>query len=469
MRLGKYTLLEKIAVGGMAEVFRATMAGAAGFERTVAIKRILPQLSQDEQFVRMFIDEANIAAQLTHPNIAQIFELGFADGTYFIALEYVNGRDLKAIYDEQLKLGKPTPVPIAVHIALGICDALHYAYTAELPGRGPLKLTHRDISPHNVLVSYEGETKVIDFGLAKAAGRLSETQPGMVKGKLAYMSPEQALGKVVDHPSDVYSTGILLFELLTGTRLFFGTGDIAILLAVQNAEIPEPRKLNPAISPVLERIVIRALSADIGKRFRSALELHTELQKYLRSAGLRIDREDVAAYMLRTFAAPSLATVGGPSREPDTSEDEETIDQLSSDEIALMTEPSRNDSVDETTNKVALPKFERTTLRMTDMDEPTDSIHSRPAVAAALALASAEPTTRPLDPEAMASIARRSSPPPAPAPGAKVDTATIDERSDLETTDLHEVPKSLLERLAKGDGVDDLDEDTLVNLIPPKR
>ncbi|HEY2903479.1 MAG TPA: serine/threonine-protein kinase, partial [Polyangia bacterium] len=191
---GKYYLLERINVGGMAEVFKAKAFGVEGFERMLAVKRILPNIAEDEEFITMFIDEAKIAVQLQHANIAQIFDLGKVDESYFIALEYVNGRDLRAIFDRARAKGEVTPIRQACYVVMQVCEGLDYAHNKR-DGQGrELHLVHRDISPQNVLVGYEGEIKLIDFGIAKAAGKASKTQAGILKGKFGYMSPEQVRG-----------------------------------------------------------------------------------------------------------------------------------------------------------------------------------------------------------------------------------------------------------------------------------
>jgi serine/threonine protein kinase len=277
---GSYILLERIGMGGMAEVFRAASRGVEGFERPVAIKRILPNLAADEEFVKMFVDEAKIAVQLQHPNIVEIFDLAREGDELFIAMEYVHGKDLRAILD---KVQGPDgrrgriPVEIAVHVTARVCDALQHAHFAHSPSGQRLGIIHRDISPQNVIVSYDGEVKVTDFGLAKAAGRAVQTQAGVVKGKLAYMSPEQLRGQAIDQRSDVYGVGILLWEMLTGVRLFLGKNDQETLRRVYNAQVPTPRSVRPELHPELEAIVLRALARDVADRYASAEEMQEEL------------------------------------------------------------------------------------------------------------------------------------------------------------------------------------------------
>ena len=237
---GKYYLLERINVGGMAEVFKAKAFGVEGFERLVAVKRILPSVAQDEEFIRMFIDEAKIAVQLNHANIAQIFDLGMADGAYYIALEYVPGKDLRTLFENARKTRRPLTVAQACYSIIKICEGLDYAHNKRDGHGRELHIVHRDVSPQNVLISEEGEVKVIDFGIAKAAGRASRTKAGILKGKFGYMSPEQVRGLPLDRRSDIFSLGIILYEILTMERLFVGESDFATLEKVRNVEILPP-------------------------------------------------------------------------------------------------------------------------------------------------------------------------------------------------------------------------------------
>lgn len=314
---GSYILLERIGMGGMAEVFRAASRGVEGFERPVAIKRILPNLAADEEFVKMFVDEAKIAVQLQHPNIVEIFDLAREDDELFIAMEYVHGKDLRAILDKvqgpEGRRGR-IPVEIAVHVTARVCDALQHAHFAHSPSGQRLGIIHRDISPQNVIVSYDGEVKVTDFGLAKAAGRAVQTQAGVVKGKLAYMSPEQLRGQAIDQRSDVYGVGILLWEMLTGVRLFLGKNDQETLRRVYNAQVPTPRSVRPELHPELEAIVLRALARDVADRYASAEEMQEELTSYLYGVGPATSTPGVSAYMRQLY--PNADPVPAPSSHP---------------------------------------------------------------------------------------------------------------------------------------------------------
>jgi serine/threonine protein kinase len=298
---GKYYLLERINVGGMAEVFRAKAFGVEGFERLVAVKRILPNIAEDKEFIRMFIEEAKLAVQLNHANIAQIFDLGVVDGAYYIALEHVHGRDLRGMFDRCRQLGEPMPVAQACFIIMKLCEGLDYAHNKRDQAGRELHLVHRDVSPQNVLVSFEGEVKVIDFGIAKAANKGNKTQAGILKGKFGYMSPEQVRGIPIDRRSDVFSCGIVLYELLTGERLFVGESDFSTLEKVRNVEILPPSTYNRRIPDELERIVLKALAKDPEDRYQNAIDLHDELQAFVYTAGEFYSRKDLAGWMKKIF------------------------------------------------------------------------------------------------------------------------------------------------------------------------
>jgi len=281
LKFGKYLLLERINVGGMAEVFKAKTFGVQGFERLLAIKRILPNMAEDDEFIKMFVDEARIVVQLSHSNVVQVYELGKYEEQYYIAMEFVLGKDLRQIFDRFRKVEKVFPVPAAAFVASKICDGLDYAHRKSDLGGALLKLVHRDVSPQNILVSYEGAVKITDFGIAKAEDRSSKTQAGVLKGKFGYMSPEQIRGAEIDHRSDIFALGILLYEMVTGERLFIGDSDFATLEKVRAAEVPSPTQYNPDIPEELERIMLKALARDREDRYQWASELHDDLQTFL--------------------------------------------------------------------------------------------------------------------------------------------------------------------------------------------
>lgn len=286
---GRYTLIRRLAVGGMAEIFLAALHGDAGFEKKVVVKRILPHLSADASFVKMFIDEAIVAARLSHPNIIQTHDFGVVDGSHYIAMEYVEGVDLNRL----LNAGKATHTLMsqAQVAALGERVARGLAYTHNLADDAgeQLGIVHRDISPHNIMISFTGEVKVMDFGIAKAAARSSQTAAGTIKGKLAYMAPEQAAGQSATKHADQFALGVVLYECLSGSPLFASDSEIALIQRVKDCDITPLRQLRSDIAPALEAIVMRALHKDPEARYPDLEEMQGALMAYrygLGSAGM---------------------------------------------------------------------------------------------------------------------------------------------------------------------------------------
>ena len=298
---GNYYLLERIAVGGMAEVYLAKCFGAAGFETLVALKRILPNIAEQDEFIEMFIDEAKITGQLTHPNIAKTFDLGHVNESYFIAMEYIAGHDLRELWEQNRSTGG-LPIPQACHIVQRICDALDYAHKRQDGFGNPLNIVHRDVSPQNVLISYDGDVKVIDFGIAKAENRLSHTANGILKGKFAYMSPEQARGQAADQRSDIFAIGLIFYELLTGERAFQALTDYELLEKVRQADVVSPREHVPGLPRQLEHIVMNALTVDPDNRYPTAADFADAIENFIDSRGLFFERDDLGAVMQDTFA-----------------------------------------------------------------------------------------------------------------------------------------------------------------------
>jgi serine/threonine protein kinase len=273
-RFGKYALLDRVSIGGMAEVFRGR--GTDG--KLYAIKRILPSLAEDESFIRMFVQEARIAGQLVHPNIARIYELGRFEGTHFIAMEYVWGKDLVQIRNRCAKLKQAIPMAMTIAMMCMALDGLDYAHKKRDGFSRALDVVHRDCSPHNILLSYDGEMKIIDFGIAKARSSVVKTV-GVLKGKFAYMSPEQTMGKPIDRRSDIFSMGIVLYELITGERLFVGDSDFAVLERVRTVDYRPAREIVPTLPEALEQVINRALQADRDKRYQWCGEMRDDLRK----------------------------------------------------------------------------------------------------------------------------------------------------------------------------------------------
>ena len=304
---GRYQLLEKIGAGGMAEVYKARMRGEQGFEKIVAIKRIVPHMATNAEFVTMFVDEAKLAAQLNHNNITHIYDLGKVDAWHYIAMEYVEGKDLRTL----LKLGKergfPLPAELALFIAAKIANALDYAHRRPAPDGSELNLVHRDVSPQNILISDEGDIKLCDFGIAKAASKVSTTMSGALKGKLQYMSPEQAWGKRLDRRSDIFSLGSVLYEMLTGAPLFEGDTDMSVLESVREGEVAPPTSRGVEVPKRVDQIVLKALAKNPQERYQNASEfekdLHAVLYTYQPSPG----PADLAIYMHRLLEPPQAS------------------------------------------------------------------------------------------------------------------------------------------------------------------
>lgn len=281
MRFGKYTLLDRIAVGGMAEIFLARQAGLEGFEKTIVIKRIRPHLSKQASFVKMFLNEAKLAAQLNHPNIVQIYDLGKINESYFIAMEYIFGRDMRRIIPKADTKEIPFPMVYALKIASSVCEGLFYAHQkADIYGN-PLNIVHRDITPENIFVSFDGTVKVLDFGIAKAANQIEQTKAGEIKGKLSYMSPEQCMGKPLDCRSDIFSLGTVLYEWLTGFKLFTGESEVAILKNITEGKIYKPSYFKSDIPDAVEAILMKSLEKDRDKRYQTAWEMQYDLDQFL--------------------------------------------------------------------------------------------------------------------------------------------------------------------------------------------
>jgi tetratricopeptide (TPR) repeat protein len=284
-RFGEYVLLQKIAQGGMAELFLAKRRGVEGFEKTVAIKRILPELSWNRDFVSMFINEAKIAARLSHPNIVQIFDFGKIDSYYFIAMEYVHGENLRAILQRAEQKKIPLSADIAALIAARACAGLEHAHRKSDESGKPLRIIHRDVSPQNVLVSYDGDVKVVDFGIAKAVAENPEVTRGVLKGKLAYLSPEQVGGRNLDARSDIFAMGLVFYELLVGKKLFDQQDPADVLDSITKIDASEVSRSIPGLNRALREVLRRALGADPEQRFRSAGEMQMALDDYVRSRG----------------------------------------------------------------------------------------------------------------------------------------------------------------------------------------
>jgi len=297
----RYRVTEKIDMGGMAEIYRGRATSLEGIEKEVAIKRVLPQLTRNQKFIAMFLDEARLSMHLNHANIVQVFDVGRADETYFIVMEYVDGYNLRRVFQRANETNTVIPVEIAAYIMMQVCAALDHAHSKKGDDGNPLHIVHRDVSPPNVLLSRSGEVKLTDFGLAKAVSHAEITDPGIVKGKFSYLSPEAAGGQDVDHRADIFCVGIILFELLANRTLFLGKSDGETVELVEKAEVPSISRLNEGVPREFELILNKTLARDPRDRFTSAQELGNRLAEWLFAENLKVTSYDLAQFLGRLF------------------------------------------------------------------------------------------------------------------------------------------------------------------------
>lgn len=303
LRFGKYTLLRKLATGGMAELFLAIQKSVAGFEKLLVIKRILPAMNQDRAFIDMLLHEARVAATLSHPNVVQIFDVGQHDGQFYIAMEHVHGEDLRSIVRQMKKMQvNEFPLEHALAIVLGTCAGLAYAHERrDLQGQ-PLHIVHRDISPQNIVVTFTGDVKIVDFGIAKSDSRQGEiTKSGKLKGKVSYMSPEQARGEPIDARTDIFATGVMLFELTTGKRLFKGASEYETLRLICERDYPRPSEVRPNYPRDLEPIVMKALAKDKNERYQTAREMQADIETFVRRRQIGVSNVALHGFMQSLF------------------------------------------------------------------------------------------------------------------------------------------------------------------------
>jgi serine/threonine-protein kinase len=308
-RHGRYTILGKLADGGMAEIFLATQHGAEGFEKHVVLKRILTQFSADPQFSNMFIDEAHISMSLQHSNIVQVLDLGVATGRYFLVMELVDGWDLEKILKRSHEVGMAFPPALALYIVTVVCRALSYAHGKTRAGK-PLGIVHRDISPNNVLISEQGEVKLADFGIAKAQRKREKTAAGVIKGKVAYMSPEQASGAVIDKRSDIFSVGSLLYRMMTNTLPFEAPTDLEQLLRVQKADITPIEKVKPGVSTAVSDIIMKAMRMQPAERYQAADEMLVDVERVLRNEFQSAGQTELKLWLEQLGRRDSVDSIG---------------------------------------------------------------------------------------------------------------------------------------------------------------
>lgn len=336
----RYQITERLDHGGMAEVFRGIAESIEGFKKAVAIKRVLPNLTKNEKFVAMFLDEARLSLFLQHANIVQVFDISRTpDNAYFLVMEYIDGCNLKALIERQRQKGRRLEVAHSIYILTECCKALNYAHFLENPETNePLGIVHRDISPPNILLSKNGEVKLVDFGLAKANSQIESTDQGVVKGKFSYLSPEAASGLEVDHRADVFAVGILLWEMFTGRRLFHGESDYQTVELVRQARVPSIAAHNPQIDAELEGIVHKALAREANDRYQSAADLGDALTQYLFSHRMKVSARDIATLVRDTQLEMMRKRSAGPK--------ESLIDALIVDEMQKMTSLLEGDEGD---------------------------------------------------------------------------------------------------------------------------
>lgn len=298
--LGKYRVIAELGHGGMADVFLAVVRGPVGFNKLVVIKQLRQHLAEVPDFLDMFLDEARLAARLNHPNVVQTNEVVEEGNRYFIAMEYLDGQS----FDRVLRRGQKEKKLLLLHMLRVLCEALeglHYAHElCDFDGT-PLQVVHRDVTPHNIFVTYEGQVKVVDFGIAKAANCSAETRTGVLKGKISYMAPEQARGDSLDRRADLFSVGLMLWEIVVGARPWKGLSDIQILGRLATGQIPTPRSANPAVDPELERICLKATSPDPSARYATAAEMREDIERFVEAASLRCSPRELGGVVADLF------------------------------------------------------------------------------------------------------------------------------------------------------------------------
>jgi serine/threonine protein kinase len=336
--LGKYEIVRQISIGGMAQIYLARVTGIEGFQKRVVLKRVRPEYANNRQYVNMFLDEARLAATLDHPNIAQVYDVGTDHGNYFITMEYVHGEDLRRILAAEHRRGRRVPLDSALPIVTGLCAGLYYAHSRTDATGQPLGIVHRDVSLSNVLVSHDGAVKIVDFGVAKYSAKSSETRVGTLKGKIAYMSPEQCRGEPLDCRSDIFAIGIVLYELTTGGRLFGGGNEFALLQKIATEQVEPPSKRVADYPAELDRIVLRALARDRKERYQTAREMQRDLELFAQTHGVSTSSIGLADYMQSLFGIPENTGSLVISPRPMSEDDEASISICAEDDAANAAE-----------------------------------------------------------------------------------------------------------------------------------
>lgn len=334
---GKYRLLRALATGGMAELFLAEKRSESG--APVVIKRILPHLNKREDFVSMFLDEARIASRLQHPNIVRMIDVGQVSGSYYIAMEFIDGRDLRQIYNQAYTMQYALPLPQSIYLISEAAKGLGFAHAwkDELTGKS-LGLVHRDVSPQNILVSYKGDVKIADFGIAKATNKVAQTRAGVLKGKYSYMSPEQAVGSKVDHRTDIFALGVVLYEMTTGVRLFKRQTELETLQAIIKCDVQHPAEVIEQYPLPLADIMLRALAKQPDARYQDASQLAHDLEHFLQDSGMPVQQHDIQALMEDLFHEHLQAILRDPSHFEEPNKGSSAPDGISKVSVATRAE-----------------------------------------------------------------------------------------------------------------------------------
>ena len=363
-KLDDLILLEKLAAGGMAEVYRAIHQGYGGFEKVVAVKRILPHFASDEEFKNMFVMEANLSGLFMNPNIVQIYSNGESDGYLYLVMEFVDGRNVRQLLARCDKAKARIPIEYSCFVIAEAAKGLEYAHTFIDPKTNQaMNIIHRDMSPQNIMLSYDGSVKIVDFGIAKAAARSEHTKAGVLKGKFGYMSPEQANGMPIDHRTDIFALGIIFFELLTQRRLFSHDDDMRTLQLIRECNVPRPSKYNPSISPALDRIVLKALAKNRNERYQSSGEFYGDLQRFMNQKYPNFLSMDFAKFL------KEKAFVN------DIQKDKAKREALAADAPARLGKPEKNQrNLKGAPNKAAPPDKDATQVEFSDSDEEVTAI-----------------------------------------------------------------------------------------------
>jgi serine/threonine protein kinase len=440
-RLGSFEIVRKLARGGMAEIFLARTRGPSDFEKLVVLKKILPRYAGNRRLVQLFLDEARLVASLDHPSIAQVYDIGMVDGSYFFTMEHLHGQDLRAILSRASRTGQAFPIEHAVQIARHVAAALHFAHDKQHRDGTRLGIVHRDVSPSNIIVTYDGTTKLLDFGVAKTTASSVHTRTGALKGKVAYMSPEQAKGATVDRRSDIFSLGIVLWEMITLQRLYRADNDLATLQLILHAPPRPPSALRPDCPAELERIVRRALAGDPAERYPAADQLVNDLDELAREHKLKQSSSALAAMVSELFAdelaawrvaeaagvalADHLHGVGDLTTPVSDAEllglDDDLDDALDDAEPArdAAAEPDELDRDDELTEHVAplQPRVgEPQRASEPDLDAPTEINVTRDQERFALASPALEPVVHPTPSVAHVAVSHPAPNPPFSVP-----------------------------------------------------